>query len=53
MHRSGDAINRNPTIPVDFIHEDQVNIISKIVLIGKRLIKTGNVRKPVKRLGKQ
>src|SRR5690606_14520765 len=48
--RGGNGVYRNPSPVVYFIHEEQVDVIAEIMMIGKRLIKPGYVCKPVQHL---
>jgi len=47
------TVNSNPSPGIYFIHQQEINIISKIVLVDKWLIKSRNACVPVKDFSQQ
>src|ERR1700722_2178575 len=43
MHSGRDTIDRHPAAIIDLVHEQQVDIIAEVVLIGKGLVEAGDV----------
>lgn len=53
MSGSRNTVNRYPPVRIYIIRDQKVKIISKVMEIGKGLVISGYISKPLKKLGKQ